>query len=264
MRQARQVRHAPARASRPGSTAAPISRKTASISSLRRTGTAATRIFYGTMDGVAARQVTDFSRLPAGIVGSPRLSPDGKRVAFDARVRGNADIYVIPIAGGQPTRLTTHEGVDVVPTWSPDGAWIYFTSRRTGGPKPGGSLPPAVTRSRSRGEGAFAAQPSADGRELDLRANPRPTARSSAARSPAGPNHQRSSMPAARRALSRCSPPGDQRATASSSSKQAPHGRPGWRRLPRSGLSTARRARSAGSRYSPRQRLARPVTGRLA
>lgn len=123
-------------------------------------------IYYGPIDSITARQVTDFSSQPAGGVGSPRVSPDGTRIAFDARVRGNADIYVVPVAGGPPTRVTTDEGVDVVPFWSHDGAWIYFTSRRTGRPEAwrvpaDGGREEQVTR-----EGAFAAQPSADGRFL--------------------------------------------------------------------------------------------------
>ncbi|NOT60680.1 MAG: hypothetical protein HOP19_10715, partial [Acidobacteria bacterium] len=34
--------------------------------------------------------------------------------------------------GGQPRRLTTDAAEDVVPSWSRDGRWIYFTSQRSG------------------------------------------------------------------------------------------------------------------------------------
>ena len=34
--------------------------------------------------------------------------------------------------GGPAKRLTNHPGLDVVPTWSRDGRWIYFTSDRSG------------------------------------------------------------------------------------------------------------------------------------
>ena len=37
-----------------------------------------------------------------------------------------------PQAGGEETRLTSAEGLDDGPEYSPDGAWIYFNSDRTG------------------------------------------------------------------------------------------------------------------------------------
>ncbi|MGA2652650.1 MAG: hypothetical protein ABSF28_19100 [Terracidiphilus sp.] len=59
-------------------------------------------------------------------------SPDGKTLAFTGERNGNFDIYSIPAAGGEETRLTTAEGLDDGPEYSPDGAWIYFNSERTG------------------------------------------------------------------------------------------------------------------------------------
>ena len=126
-------------------------------------------IFIGSADSVTARQITDFSRVPASTVGSPRISPDGADVVFDARVRGNADVYIVSTAGGAPRALTTDAGADVVPVWSPDGASIYFTSRRGG--------PPQIWRMRRNGGGgaqvttggAFGAQFSFDGRFLVYR-----------------------------------------------------------------------------------------------
>src|ERR1044072_95430 len=41
-----------------------------------------------------------------------RFSPDGTRLAFTATVGGNTDVYVMPVAGGEPTRLTFHPGID--------------------------------------------------------------------------------------------------------------------------------------------------------
>jgi Tol biopolymer transport system component len=38
----------------------------------------------------------------------------------------------VPAAGGAETRLTTAEGLDDGPDYSPDGEWIYFNSERTG------------------------------------------------------------------------------------------------------------------------------------
>jgi len=59
-------------------------------------------------------------------------SPDGKTVAFVGMRNGNPDIYAVPAAGGEETRLTTAEGLDDGPEYSPDGDSIYFNSERTG------------------------------------------------------------------------------------------------------------------------------------
>jgi dipeptidyl aminopeptidase/acylaminoacyl peptidase len=59
-------------------------------------------------------------------------SPDGKTLAFTGERGGNFDIYSIPAAGGEETRLTTAAGLDDGPEYSPDGAYIYFNSERTG------------------------------------------------------------------------------------------------------------------------------------
>ncbi len=45
---------------------------------------------------------------------------------------GDFDIYTIPAAGGDETRLTTAKGLDDGPEYSPDGKYIYFNSERTG------------------------------------------------------------------------------------------------------------------------------------
>jgi dipeptidyl aminopeptidase/acylaminoacyl peptidase len=66
------------------------------------------------------------------LTGSPRWSPDGKWIAFDSRPEGQADIYLVPSAGGAPRRFTYETAEDVVPRWSRDGKSIYFSSNRTG------------------------------------------------------------------------------------------------------------------------------------
>jgi hypothetical protein len=59
-------------------------------------------------------------------------SPDGKTLAFTGQRNGDFDIYTIPAAGGDETRLTTAKGLDDGPEYSPDGKYIYFNSERTG------------------------------------------------------------------------------------------------------------------------------------
>lgn len=68
--------------------------------------------------------------------GSARWSPDGRWIAFDSDHRaeghpGNRpqfnNIYVVPAAGGTPRRLTDNTVERLVPGWSSDSRWIYFT-----------------------------------------------------------------------------------------------------------------------------------------
>ena len=60
----------------------------------------------------------------------PHVSPDGRWVAFTGEYDGNPDVYVMPVDGGSPTRLTFHPGPDVALGWTPDGRTVLFRSRR--------------------------------------------------------------------------------------------------------------------------------------
>jgi len=77
--------------------------------------------------GGMARRITE--RSPSYWHG---WSPDGKTLAFVGQRNGEFDIYTIPAAGGEETRLTTAKGLDDGPEYSPDGKYIYFNSERTG------------------------------------------------------------------------------------------------------------------------------------
>lgn len=61
---------------------------------------------------------------------SPRVSPDGKWLAFSSDQFGNYDVYVMPLAGGEVRQLTWNDAGDEVEGWSWDAKTIYFTSGR--------------------------------------------------------------------------------------------------------------------------------------
>lgn len=58
----------------------------------------------------------------------PAISPDGKQIVFTYK----GDLYVVPTAGGQATRLTFHDAHDFMPVWSKDSKKIAFASDRYG------------------------------------------------------------------------------------------------------------------------------------
>lgn len=60
----------------------------------------------------------------------PRISPDGKWLAFSGTQDNNANVYVMPMEGGAIKQLTFHEADDMVDSWSWDSKNIYFTSNR--------------------------------------------------------------------------------------------------------------------------------------
>ncbi len=61
---------------------------------------------------------------------SPRVAPDGRRVAVQRTVQGNTDLWLLD--GARTSRLTFDAGGDRIPIWSPDGRRLVFDSDRTG------------------------------------------------------------------------------------------------------------------------------------
>ena len=57
----------------------------------------------------------------------PAISPDGTQVAFSAGYEGPREVYCMPLAGGQPRRLTYDGEPSRVVGWTPDGRVVYST-----------------------------------------------------------------------------------------------------------------------------------------
>lgn len=79
-------------------------------------------------DGTGIRQLTTGH----GDDREPRISPDGKTVAFasDRAFEGSYDIWTADIATGKLTRKTSAPEEEYEPTWSPDGTTIAFVSAK--------------------------------------------------------------------------------------------------------------------------------------
>lgn len=72
----------------------------------------------------------------------PRISPDGRYIAFTGQYDGNTEVFVMPAEGGEPTRLTFTATLgrddlgdrmgpnNIVMGWTPDSREILFRSRQ--------------------------------------------------------------------------------------------------------------------------------------
>lgn len=85
------------------------------------------RIYTFPMEGGTPRLITPMA--PSYLHG---WSPDGGQLAYCADRKDNYDVYVIPVEGGEEVRLTTAEGLDDGPEYSPCGQYIWFNSVRSG------------------------------------------------------------------------------------------------------------------------------------
>jgi serine/threonine-protein kinase len=63
---------------------------------------------------------------------TPRVSPDGSKIALAILEKDNLDIWIHDIARDTSTRLTQDRGADSTPVWSRDGHWVIFASVREG------------------------------------------------------------------------------------------------------------------------------------
>jgi len=71
--------------------------------------------------------------------GDINFSPDSKELCFTAvtdrmeAISTNADLFVVPVAGGEAKRITTQQGFDGNPVYSPDGTFIAYHAQLTRG-----------------------------------------------------------------------------------------------------------------------------------
>ncbi len=88
-------------------------------------------------NGGEARRLTSHS----GLELFPKISPDGKWIAFSGEYSGSRQIYVMPSTGGTPRQMTFYNSVGVMPPrggydnvvldWTSDSKNILFRANRT-------------------------------------------------------------------------------------------------------------------------------------
>src|SRR5215468_6138114 len=67
------------------------------------------------------------------------ISPDGQEVAYTSNIdeveatSTNDEIFVVPIAGGTPKKISTSPGADTTPLYSPDGKYLAWRSQARAG-----------------------------------------------------------------------------------------------------------------------------------
>ncbi|MCH2162708.1 MAG: hypothetical protein MK085_12660, partial [Phycisphaerales bacterium] len=72
---------------------------------------------------------------PAGVELMPRFSPDGSEVAFVGNYDGGRDLYVVPLSGGMPRRVTHHPTTELLSEWTNDGDLLFTASGMGGVPR---------------------------------------------------------------------------------------------------------------------------------
>ncbi len=83
--------------------------------------------------------LTAFDLMKVANVGSPRIAPDGTRVAYtvseiktekDKEWKTGTQVWVVPASGGEARQFTRGEKNATAPDWSPDGTTLAFLSDR--------------------------------------------------------------------------------------------------------------------------------------
>lgn len=105
--------------------------------------TTRSHILFVPVNGGAARDLTPggFDAPPFSLGGGDEfdVSPDGKELVFardteqNPELSTNSDLFIVPIRGGEPKRITARRGADTSPKYSPDGRWIAWRSQSRAG-----------------------------------------------------------------------------------------------------------------------------------
>lgn len=88
------------------------------------------QIWVSRTDGGSAIQLSSVAQeVP---IGTPRWSPEGRQIVYDTMHNGHSAIAVMNADGSQPRILAADRWDNMMPSWSNDGAWIYFACKING------------------------------------------------------------------------------------------------------------------------------------
>ncbi len=112
------------------------------------------------------------TRAAAPGAGEPEAVPV-RALVYGQGPEGSRDLFVVPVAGGEPRRLTRDPASDGLPRWSADGGAVVFASNRSGNWQlwrvPAGGGEPVRVRTNEHTEWQAAESP--DGRFLAFLSN---------------------------------------------------------------------------------------------
>jgi dipeptidyl aminopeptidase/acylaminoacyl peptidase len=100
-------------------------------------------LFVVPAEGGAAKDLTpgnhDVPPFSLGGQDAYAISPDGKELAFTSNwdevgaTSTNNDIFIVPMTGGDPKKISTSPGGDSTPLYSPDGKWLAWRMQKRAG-----------------------------------------------------------------------------------------------------------------------------------
>jgi Tol biopolymer transport system component len=118
-------------------------------------------IWKSSADGNDPVQLTFFN----GQAGTARWSPDNHWITFDSRSE-HSQVFVMDAEGRNLHRITSGDYNNLIPSWSRDGASIYFASNRTGNRQVWKRNLASGQEEQLTRQGGFAAFESYDGKML--------------------------------------------------------------------------------------------------